>query len=300
MNKFDDTFLARWLNGSLIPEELQKFESSKDYESYSKIINATGKFKSPVYNENELFSKINSGVSNKKRARKRFLQFAYGTAASIVFILSIFYFTNNSNTSYKTTYGEQMVKVLPDGSEITLNANTGIDYNKEDWDKNRTVYLKGEAYFKVKKGVPFKVVSTQGSVEVLGTEFNVNTNNNYLEVKCYTGKVKVTNNQKIANFLTKGKAHRTFNDKETLWTFNVLDVFWKKGKSSFNRTPFPLVIKALENQFNIKVENTKAYENEIFTGRFSNNNLNLALKTIFSAMQINYTVKGNTIQLLNK
>lgn len=300
MDKFDDTFLARWLNGSLTPEELQKFESSKDYKSYSKIINATGKFKSPVYNENELFSKINSGISSKKRARKRIVKFAYGAAASLVFILSIFYFTSDSNTSFKTSYGEQIVKVFPDGSEITLNANTDIGYSKEGWNKNRTVYLKGEAYFKVKKGAPFKVVSKQGSVEVLGTEFNVNANNNYFEVKCYTGKVKVTNIRKVESFLTKGKAHRTFNDKETHWTFNVLDTFWKKGKSSFNRTPFPLVIKALENQFNIKVENTKAYENEIFTGRFSNNNLNLALKTIFSAMQINYTVKGNTIQLLNK
>ena len=300
MNKSDNTFLARWLNGDLTPEEEKDFKNSEDYKAYAKIIKATDKFKAPNYKEEEIFSEIKEKTSNSKKTRKLNIKYGYGVAASLIFLFGLFYFTSNPNTLHETSYGEQLTIDLPDGSEVILNANSVIDYNENDWSENRTITLQGEAYFKVEKGALFKVVTAQGAIEVLGTQFNVNTNTNYLEVKCYTGKVKVTNLKKAESLLTTGKAHRTFNDVTTLWEFNAKEKSWKEGESTFNRTPFLQVITALENQFNIKIKNTAAYKKEIFTGRFSNNNLNLALETIFSAMQINYTLEKNTVKLSNK
>ena len=57
------------------------------------------------------------------------------------------------------------------------------------------------------------------------------------------------------------------------------------------------VILALENQFGIKVEGYTNYTNKHFTGSFNNANEELALKTVFDAMSISYSVHGKTVKL---
>lgn len=49
-------------------------------------------------------------------------------------------------------------------------------YFVHDIAKERVVYLQGEAYFKIAKNEqrPFKIISGEHEVNVLGTEFNVN------------------------------------------------------------------------------------------------------------------------------
>ena len=80
---------------------------------------------------------------------------------------------------------------LPDGSSIQLNGGSEASYDASSWEDNREISLEGEAFFDVEKGSPFQVVTAQGTVEVLGTTFNVQNRNGEFEVTCYTGKVRV-------------------------------------------------------------------------------------------------------------
>ena len=72
--------------------------------------------------------------------------------------------------------GGEFHLVLADGSEIWLNAESTLQYFVHDIVKERVVYLQGEAYFKIAKNEqrPFKIISGEHEVNVLGTEFNVN------------------------------------------------------------------------------------------------------------------------------
>ena len=298
MDKLDDTFLARWLNGDLNAKEEESFKNSKDYESYSKIIRTAEKFDRPIYNEDEVLNNIKNKIANKPKGKVINFKPFYGVAASIMLLFGLFYFLKPVNTiSINSTYGEHLVTILPDGSEITLNANSSIEYNKKDWSINRTLNLSGEAFFKVQKGSSFKVITDQGTVEVLGTQFNVYENEDYFEVKCYTGKVKVIDSNKSKSILTKGKAHRKENKKLIRWNFNTQQNFWKKGFSTFNKTPFNEIINALENQFHVEVINASLYEDQNFSGSFSNNDLDLAIKTVFAAMEIEYSKEKNRVTL---
>ncbi len=74
---------------------------------------------------------------------------------------------------------------LPDASKITLQKNTRVGYKKYSWPFNREVTLEGEAFFEVAKGETFTVTTSNGSVKVLGTSFNVNTKNDLLLISCY-------------------------------------------------------------------------------------------------------------------
>lgn len=70
---------------------------------------------------------------------------------------------------------QQSHLVLPDGTEVWLNAETTLAYDPDFGQKERRVCLTGEAYFKVKKDseCPFFVEAGNQVVKVVGTEFNV-------------------------------------------------------------------------------------------------------------------------------
>lgn len=71
--------------------------------------------------------------------------------------------------------GSRSFITLPDGTTVWLNADTKFRYAVDYGTANRTVYLEGEAYFKVSKNkkLPFKVFTSDITVTALGTAFNV-------------------------------------------------------------------------------------------------------------------------------
>ena len=119
-------------------------------------------------------------------------------------MFGLFFLMSTNEISHTTAFGEQKIIELPDGSLVTMNSKSTIEFNPDSWESNRILNLSGEAYFKVKKGSQFTVNTTNGNVVVLGTEFNVNSSHNFFEVICYEGKVKVEKNHKDY-ILTPGK-----------------------------------------------------------------------------------------------
>ncbi|GGH12189.1 FecR family protein [Sphingobacterium alkalisoli] len=66
---------------------------------------------------------------------------------------------------------------LPDGTKVWLNADSKISFALQFIKKTREIILDGEAYFEVSKDKdhPFIVKSNGQQIEVLGTQFNVNS-----------------------------------------------------------------------------------------------------------------------------
>ena len=81
-----------------------------------------------------------------------------------------------ANNTIATPKGGNYQIILPDGSNVTLNAASSLTFPTSFKGPERTVILDGEAYFEVTKNaeMPFKVQSGQQVVEVLGTHFDVN------------------------------------------------------------------------------------------------------------------------------
>ena len=70
------------------------------------------------------------------------------------------------------------------------------------------------------------------------------------------------NNNEV--ILTKGKAHRIFNNDSESWNFDQDSPSWIHGESSFNNTPISQVITALEKQYKIKFDTSKIDLNKRF------------------------------------
>lgn len=93
--------------------------------------------------------------------------------------------------------GQHKELKLPDGSTVTLNANSSIDIMENFGKGKRIVKLKGEAFFKVEPAVksPFYVCTEDVLVQVLGTSFNVKAYGyrRKVRVAVNSGKVRISN-----------------------------------------------------------------------------------------------------------
>lgn len=299
----EDTFLAKWIADELSDTEFKQLVSEADYLAYQKIKEGINVYQHIETADNDFtlkqVKKKISSINTKKKSPKVisiYYKAAIAVAASFILLFGLnnFFFNDVTNS---TNFGEQQTITLLDGSEVILNAKSTLTYNKKDWATNREVTLDGEGFFKVKKGSTFTVNATNGSITVLGTQFNVLNNSNFFETTCYQGKVSVVSDeQKFV--LTPTMRVTNNNGIVTSTTIQPnQNPTWIDGISSFKAVPLKQVILALEKQFNISFKPYNIDDSVIFTGSFDNKNLKSALASVFETVQINYTVKNNIVTL---
>ena len=156
-----------------------------------------------------------------------------------------------------TPYGARTNFLLPDGSEVWLNSGSTITFPKR-YAKIRNVELAGQAYFHVvKNGKPFIVKTGCGSVEVMGTSFDVKAyaNDNF-ETTLVEGSVKVRDrSNQVATLKPGQQSIITPGNAFSMCTVNADEITaWKEGKLIFVKEPFANVAKNLERWYNVKIE----------------------------------------------
>ncbi len=299
----DNNFLARWLSGEISEEEKQRFEKTDDYLAFKDILNATDKFEKPVFDieKNLIEQKKFNQVYKEKKPRVIALKpWIYAAAAIVIVLISVKIFTPKSTIIF-TEMAQIQTITLPDNSVVSLNANSSIEYDKKNFSEQRQLKLKGQAFFKVAKGSKFTVITENGDISVLGTQFDVFSRIKKLEVHCYEGKVLVANQNDKA-ILVRGKAVKSnANQKMLLFDIQNQNPSWIDGISSFKEVELQEVINELEIQFDIKIKSKNINTKRLFTGFFDHNDINKALQTCFEPMNINYTfINNKTIELQNK
>ena len=297
LTKKEESFLAKWLDGTISDVTLKELVSEQDFMEYKKIKNGLellDELNRPVAPS---FNALNNSINKKRNFKNTQASFKWGLsiAASILVVLGCYFAFNSLETSHETSYGEQRTISLPDGSEVVLNAKSVINFTEKDWETNRSIQLVGEAFFKVIKGSTFSVQTSNGQVNVLGTQLNVKHTDAFFEVVCYKGKVSVTNNKK-EYLLNPGNAIRKINGTDPeKYTSEKLFPSWVNGESSFVSVPLKYVILELEKQYNIDIDAHKIDDSIIFTGSFSNKDLKLALTSVFKTMNIQYIKDKNGV-----
>lgn len=272
--------LAKWLNNDLSQDELAEFEASPDFQKYQKIKNYTEHLEIDDLDENAILSNI---LKQKKEAPKvipLYKKWVFKAVAILVLALGItfamkFYVTQTE----RANYGEKTAFSLPDKSEVVLNSGSEINYKKWNWDNNRRLELKGEAYFRVSKGRRFEVRTNLGKVSVLGTQFNVKVRKNRFDVVCYEGRVKVNyaNNEIL---LTHGQGVSYENGKQTKMIINSLKPEWTEDQICFYKENIRTLLDEVERQYNVTIELNSKDTISVFTGKLPAKNLDVALQII--------------------
>lgn len=129
--------------------------------------------------------------------RSNLIRTAWKAAASLALFaaISIWYLNRDLGwQEYSTGNGETLQVVLSDQSQILLNANSRIRWDK-NWqrDKIREIEMSGEAFFEIEhmKDIPLNVTTPSATIQVLGTSFNVREDILGTDVYLHTGKIKL-------------------------------------------------------------------------------------------------------------
>lgn len=288
-----ETFLAKWLAGELTDDELKALVSEADFNSFLKIRKGIEAYELLESETDSSFAKIQDQISQKEHKVRRLMPKAWviGIAASIVLFFGLFTIFDDGITTIETNFGEQKTIALLDGSEVILNSKSILTYDEDNWTSKRTLNLKGEAYFKVKKGSTFTVITSNGDVKVLGTQFNVNAVSDLFEVICFEGKVSVTSKGEDYILLPSKSVRRINGHAIEQWETIETKPTWIDGESTFKSVPLQYVIAALEAQYNISINAEDIDSTIIYTGSFTHKDLSTALKTVFKSLQIRYIEK---------
>lgn len=156
--------------------------------------------------------------------------------------------------------GQRTNITLPDGTNVWLNARTTLQYPATFNKKQRTVLLKGEAYFDVTKNkkVPFVVRTDRYDIEVLGTQFDVDAypGQKDFETTLMKGSVKITSQQSPGQTVTLRPEHKVSVKDGQLEVTKVEDFNpyrWKEGLICFKDEPFRSIMKDFEKYYGIRV-----------------------------------------------
>ncbi|MBK7028417.1 MAG: FecR domain-containing protein [Bacteroidales bacterium] len=328
--------ITRYFSGEASPEELMSLsewikesdENRKLFEDYGKAWNLTeqsvidekidldaewsvlsGKINFEEKHPEPKVINISAAESAKKGNGKNWLKLA---ATLLILIASAtfvyYYFGNSSMVSVTADAGIREV-TLPDGSVISLNQGSTLEYPKTFRNK-RTVRLEGEAYFKVAHdaGKPFIVKGNESNVEVLGTQFNVKTRNQQgnLEVVLTSGKVSLYTNSSPSKkmILSPGDQAEVSPVKNSIIRQLNTDMnylAWKTRKISFDDTRMDQVIATLKSVYGVELQFTDPGLAECtVTASFDQQPLTSVLKVITSTLDLKVQQKGSIFILSGK
>ena len=302
---FDDTFLARWLAGTLTEAELEAFRQSPDYADYVRLREGLARLSPPVFSTEKSWPLLRAKLPAKAPAPAipafRIWRRALLAAASvIVVLLAVWDLVDDRVVTIQTVTAEKRELSLPDGSRVILNAGSKITYRPGRWDDKRSLNLDGEAYFDVRPGHTFAVSTNGGDVTVLGTKFNVYARGGRaMDVACYEGSVYITSFETAEEVtITAGQFVRvTQIEVEPIQAVADTTAPWLRGESSFQSETLRVVFDEMERQYDVQVQLVGVDGARTFSGEFLHGNLPDALQMVCTPMGLQYRIEGKTVKI---
>lgn len=330
--------LGDWLKENPANEDffktfVEQTDQEQDYNLEVDARKAWNKFKEEYINEHnlklkDLITKIDKPKrymdSGKRSERKSKLYLFFMAAAAILLVTALFYakFAVNHQENSKastlafrkisTTKGERISLELKDGTHIVLNSESELKIPKNYGIASRTIYLKGEAFFKVRfeKKHPFMVVVNHNFIEDLGTQFNVMAyDTSEVQVAVQEGLVSVgkigqgTNKKELGKLTPNKLGIMKRNGKFEVSNISDIDRYmgWTEGKLVFWKAPFSKVVEKLQRWYGVScIVSNPGLEKRTLTATYDNMSEDEVLKIISLTMNITYSRHNNTIIFRNK
>lgn len=211
-----------------------------------------------------------------------------------------------------TPRGGQYQLILSDGTKVWLNADSKIIYPTQFGSDERKVEVLGEAYFEVAKnpGRPFKVVSKNQVIEVLGTHFNVNNYQDEAIAKTtlLEGSVKISSvvngvvDRSSSKILQPGEQASLQSGRAGITVTNSdleSAIAWKNGYFRFNRTDMQSMMRQVARWYDVEVEYRGEISDDLFGGSLRRSDNIQEVIRILQLSKINVVVSGKKIIISN-
>jgi ferric-dicitrate binding protein FerR (iron transport regulator) len=236
---------------------------------------------------------------------------------------------NDTPNEISTRPGSHSHITLPDGSQVVLNGNSMLTYDKYFDKEIREVQLNGEAYFDVTKNPdrPFIIHTRQMDIKVLGTSFNVKSydNDKRSETSLIRGSIEVTmKNDPAKKIILKpadklvivnnaaaisGPRHALTTDGPDISMkkinylpadSTVIETSWVDDRLIFRDLSFSDMAVEMERKYGVAFRFTNEKVKQLrFNGNFKNETIDQILKALQMANHFSYQKINGTIIITN-
>ncbi len=271
---------------------------------------------------NEVWHKIN--ITSQEQysitpAKKRMVPLWARIAATVAILIWLgllaYNYLSQQNLYSETLQAgnENLYAVLDDGTQVWLQKNARIDYNKNFGERNRKILLTGEAFFDVARNadVPLTVSANRVDVTVKGTAFNINAWDSDVEVALVRGLVGVRDmrqknasevllhpNQKIV--LANGKTSVNENNYQITQTNDTIvpETRWLNDALVFNKQRFADIAKLMESRYRVTIDiQNAALGEQQFTGSIKTETLPQMLEALKQSFPFTYEIEDNNVTI---
>lgn len=334
----DDSFL-RWINAEAGHEERQRWERwLREDPARRYVVGQARELYRSLRFEEELpdtiaeLRRLRKGMkersaytSKRYASRRRRSHYWASAAAVVVLLLAVWIVVEYTGwqpaaeqaavepvwTTTRTAYGEIRRLTLWDGSKIVLNANSSLSYPATHKGGDMQVRLEGEAYFSIVRKTggqarTFSVQTSEGTIAVLGTRFNVNTRREDTEVVLEEGKVQV----EVADTVSAVKARYSYTmhpGERALLSPQRKDIkvepadpelytSWRNLELRFRNTSLKEIAWRIEQTYGMQVAFSDEQLKELqFSGSATNKNFAVLLEGLRTLLDIPIIREGDTI-----
>ncbi len=275
-------------NMAVISEEMKSLDVEADWKTVSSKISK--KTTAGTTSQPEAKAKNTSKHSNKKKQpvtpspkkpeakikKMNFTKWITGIAAGLALLAASYFVLQNVEASSDYN-GHARHMVLADGTNVWLNKDGKLNAPKQFTGKDRIVYLTGEAFFDVAHDAkkPFRIIGIDSEIKVLGTAFNVRTNERITDVVVEEGKVQLINESKESSqsiILNPGEVGMSNVLGTTKLPNNRPNYHsWRTGKFNFENVPLKFAIRDLNGWFDKEIVLSGQFDCNV-TGSFNKNN----------------------------
>lgn len=250
-----------------------------------------------------------------------------GVAAAVALLITAgaYYYTSLHEplVAKYTSKGEKSTFMMEDGTRVTLNADSKLEYAANFPQESREVYLTGEAFFDVHSDAqkPFIIHTNKMDIKVLGTAFNVKSypNETSTEATLLKGAIEVTvadnpsekiilkpSQKLVVNNYDSTKKRSValkdvvpalttmtyFQQKDTV----IMETSWLQNKLVFQDEDFETLARRMERWYNISIRFNKTGMKQLrFTGILEGETVAEAFSALHLTEDFKYRIEDSTI-----
>ncbi len=210
-----------------------------------------------------------------------------------------------SYNTISTPRGGQYHIVLPDGTQVWLNAASSLTFPLAFTGRDRVVKLTGEGYFEVAKDVskPFAVTVNKMTVNVLGTHFNIMAyeDENAVKTTLLEGSVKLVSH--TAGLLLKPGQQGSLSansDDFRVTAPNMEEVIaWKNGEFRFENTQVTTIMRQIARWYDLAVSYEGSTADLVLSGVISRKeDVSQLLDILEATHKVHFKVEGSRVVVM--
>ncbi len=311
----DDGLWEKWLKNN--PEKQETVEQAKN------MIMAFAQQPKQLSEDfySRLKTRIDSSISNQTYKETKtisilsLLKMVAVFTGLVIGVYVLFHsLQHDSFTYYSSAYAETKKVRLPDGSEVMLNANSLLKYKNTSNADSREVWLKGEAFFYIqhindqeKTPVKFIVHAKNVDVEVLGTQFNINSHTeDNIQVLLTKGKVRLSVPEgRVPPLIMHPNDLASFNNKTKRININKVNpeeyIAWLDHKYIFEKTTLEELSNGLSRYYGntFTIEDAKMRQQRL-SGTLELQDEGTLIQTLSALLGVPVNKNGNNIIIGSK